>query len=280
MKVNLKDTFAVISQFTNEHKPEICTGTGLGLMIIGTGLAIAATVKIIKRESQAEETNEDSDIYECKENESDEDHTKRIKKEKVVRKIKRNWKYLIAPVLSIVLGSFLIIFSTKTSIERLSTMTALYQMSESKFEDYVQSTREVVGEKKVDEIDQNFVQKKMDLCENQKPYDTGDGSTLCYDYESGRYFYSDIDYIRRKINELNEDMNKQASREVEGWISLNDFYHAIGLSPVPIGENLGWRSNKEGLISLKGTSKLLDDTPCFVIMFYTSPKYYVSKYNI
>ena len=51
----------------------------------------------------------------------------------------------------------------------------------------------------------------------------------------------------------------------EMYISLNEFYYAIGLDGIKVGEDLGWNIDT-GYIELDFSSQLAkDDTPCLVI---------------
>ena len=93
------------------------------------------------------------------------------------------------------------------------------------------------------------------------------GNTLCYDVLSGRYFKTDIDKIRKAANELNRQMRD------EMYISLNEFYYAIGLDGIKVGEDLGWNIDT-GYIELDFSSQLAkDDTPCLVIDYQVAPRY-------
>lgn len=59
----------------------------------------------------------------------------------------------------------------------------------------------------------------------------------------------------------------------DGYVSLNDFYDAIGLNPIKIGDDLGWNANR-ALIDLNPSAQLAEDgTPCMVINFQVAPIY-------
>ena len=96
---------------------------------------------------------------------------------------------------------------------------------------------------------------------------TGKGDTLCYDVISGRYFASDIDAIKKAVNELNRRMRD------EMYISLNEYYAEINLDSIAIGDSLGWNIDK-GYIDLYFSAQLApDDTPCMVINYDILPTY-------
>ena len=88
---------------------------------------------------------------------------------------------------------------------------------------------------------------------------------------SGRYFKSDIDLIKRIVNEINRKL------VYENYISLNEFYGEIGLDYVKNGELVGWNINS-GLIEPTFSTCLTDDNqPCVVIDFLVSPRYDFDK---
>ena len=102
-------------------------------------------------------------------------------------------------------------------------------------------------------------------------YDTRDGTQLCFDYWSGRYFYSDVEYIKSQINRVNEAILRD-SMAFDGFASLNDVYRAIGLPDSGAAEDLVWRLKNEGLIELKSSTYItVDDRPCWVLAFTKPP---------
>ena len=101
---------------------------------------------------------------------------------------------------------------------------------------------------------------------------TNGGTTLCYDYQSGRYFYSDRDKIAHAVNRINKRILD------EDYASLNEFYYEIGLSGSGLGDKMGWNSGMK-LIELEYSSQLSENgTPCLVIDFNVPPKYDYDKF--
>ena len=96
---------------------------------------------------------------------------------------------------------------------------------------------------------------------------TDKGKTLMYDTISGRYFESSIEEINKIVNELNRDMLSDM------YISLNQFYSAIGLQHTKSGYDLGWQCDK-GLIEVDFGATIADDgRPCITINFPYPPHY-------
>ena len=103
---------------------------------------------------------------------------------------------------------------------------------------------------------------------------TGGGTTRCYDHLSGRYFNSDIEKIRKAVNNLNHELLNGM-----GYASLNDFYDELGLAHSGIGSDMGWNVI-DGLIEIDFSSHIDDEgVPCIVLDYVRSPKYNYSSYR-
>lgn len=78
-----------------------------------------------------------------------------------------------------------------------------------------------------------------DRVNNNPPVDgeiisTGQGDTLCMDAWNGRYFYSDIEVLRRAAIDLSRTV-------LDGeTVSLNDFYDRINLPQTKNGDFFAW----------------------------------------
>ena len=58
----------------------------------------------------------------------------------------------------------------------------------------------------------------------------------------------------------------------DDYISLNEFYYALDLDGVSIGDDLGWNVAR-GLIELDFSAQLdTDNVPCIVIDYVVAPK--------
>ena len=128
---------------------------------------------------------------------------------------------------------------------------------------------ETIGEKKEQSIRDAVAKDKMEKnpVSNREVVILERGNTLCFDTVSGRYFKSDIEKIKKAVNELNLRMRD------EMYISLNEFYYEIGLNGTSIGDELGWNID-QGYIDLSFSSQLADDgTPCLVIEYHIAPRY-------
>jgi len=275
MKVDFKRSWLNLFKLAEAHKPEVLTGFGISLMAAAVPLAVVATVKTCKKvEDKKDEIAKD---IQAQNNDTivpvDTDAIEIPPKEVV----KLGWKYYIPSALALTGGAVCAVLSTKEGLKRTAAMAAAYQLSETALNEYRNATKEVVGDKKEKEIGQKIMRDRMELLTDDEGhiinvYDTRDGTTLCFDYWSGRYFYSDIDYIRSQINAVNQNMLKEAMA-FDGYATLNDVYLALGLPQAGSAESLMWRLDKEGLIELSPTSLIVDDRPCWVLNFRVPPHY-------
>ena len=276
MKVNFRQSWLNLLKATEANKPQVLTGFGISLMAAAVPLAVIGTVKACKKikDKKKEQAIEIQIRTGDPETKVDEDSIDIPTKEVV----KSTWMYYVPSALSLGLGAFCVIASTKEGLKRTAAMAAAYQLSESAFNEYRNATKQVVGEKKEDEIQSRLMRDKMELMTDNEGhvvniYDTRDGSQLCFDYWSGRYFYSDVDYIRSQINRVNETMLRE-SMAFDGFASLNDVYTAIGLPKTGAAEDLVWRLKDEGLIELKSSTYMtVDDRPCWVMAFTKPPRH-------
>jgi len=94
---------------------------------------------------------------------------------------------------------------------------------------------------------------------------TGPGLTLCHESLTGRYFTSDMETLRKAMNDINAKLN------THDYATLDDFYYLVGLAQTSISGDLGWESDKQ--MDLIFTATLTPDgRPCLVIDYnYTKP---------
>lgn len=238
-----------------KHSPEIMVGIGIAGMISATIMAVKATPKAIRLIDEKKEE---------------------LKVDKLASMdvIKTTWKCYLPTVLVSGGSIMCLIFASSVNLKRNTALATAYSLSESALQTYQQKVVEVIGEKKEQSVRDSIAQSKIKSSpvSYQEVVIVEKGNTLCYESFTGRYFKSDIERIKKKVNDLNRTMR------TDMYISLNDFYYELGLSPVKIGEFVGWNIEK-GYIDLNYSSQLTDDgNPCLVIDFNERPVYDFDKY--
>ena len=271
-KINLSSATKQIAGTLKRKSPELLTGMGIGLGACTVGLAVKATPKaLILMEEKKREINNDI-LAEAKA--IGQTECERVDKLKPLDVMKVTWKCYIPAAVTGVASVACLVGASSTNARRNAPLAAAYTISESALKDYKSKVVEVVGEKKEKEVRDAVAKERIqrDPVENKEIVITEKGETRCYDALSGRYFKSDIDVLNKAVNELNRRMIDQT------YMSLNDFYYAIGLSGIKIGDDLGWRVD-QGLIELDFSAQLSNDgVPCLVMDFIDAPTYDFDKF--
>ena len=253
-KSSIKNALKSIQTTVSKHSPEILTGIGIAGMITTTVLAVRATPKALVLIEEAE--------------------SKKGEKLTPVEVVKAAWKPYVGPVITGACSIACVIGSNTVSTKRNAALATAYKLSEEAFTIYKEKVVETIGEKKEQAIKDKVDKERLERnpVSNNQVIIASKGDTLFYDVISGRYFKSDIETIRKVVNDLNKRMM------YENYISLSDFYDEIGLSHTKNSDELGWNINNEGLIEIDFGSQIADDgTPCIVIDYYISPRYDFSK---
>lgn len=255
-KNTVANFFKAAKSTVSQHSPEILMAVGTAGMITTTILAVRATPKALK-------------LMEAKKKEE--------QKEELapVETVKATWKCYIPAAITGIASITCLIGSASVSARRTAALAAAYQIADATLNDYKEKIVEVVGERKAEEVRAKVGEKKLE----KTPVDqgnvimTGNGKTLCMDYFSGQPFESDIDTIKRAINEINAGM----IRDTFGYVSLNDVYDELGLRHTEMGEELGWNI-VDGTIDVEFTASIASDgRPCIVMHFERAPKYKFSS---
>ena len=247
MNEKIEKAFKNTKHFLSVHSPEILTGLGLTSMITSTVLAVKATPKAIK-------------LIEYEKNQNGNEITSK----KVIKTV---WKEYI-PSVSFGLGGLVcIICGCHIGTKRTAALATAYAISERTLMTYKDKVIETIGEKKEKQIRQKIKQDDIDKNPpiESKIVITQKGNTLIKDEYSGRYFRSDLDAIRKASNELNKVMLH------DDYISLNQWYNAIGLEMIKEGHRLGWNITK-GLIELEFDTCLVGDEPCITMEYSRQPE--------
>ena len=227
----------------SDKSPEILIGFGLAGMLTSTVLAVKATPKAL-------------DILEREDRELSK-----------VDKVKLTWKCYAPAAVGYCVSAACIIGANSVNAKRNAVLAGAYKLSETALLEYRDKVTEVLGEEKEKEIRDSIAEDRVNKTERKgEVIIAGKGDTLCYDMHSGRYFKSNMDEIKRKLNEINYKLMQ------DNILSVNDFYDQIGLDPISTGYDFGWLVD-DGLIRLYFTSTLTEDgQPCLAVHFDNMPR--------
>ena len=256
-KPNLANFMANTREFINKRSPEILTGIGIAGMITTTALAVRATPKAL----------------ELIEEKKDEDAVDELSSLEVV---KTAWKPYIPAAVTGIVSVACLIGASSANAKRNAALATAYKLSETALSEYREKVIETIGEKKEKTVRDKVAEERVknNPVSKSEVIVTNNGTTLCFDPISARYFKSSIDKIKRAENEL----NKQMLHDISGYVSLNDFYDELGLDHTTIGDDLGWNVNK--LIDISFSSQLNDNgEPSVVLDYLVAPKSNFYKFS-
>lgn len=241
MKLNFngnffKGVFTKTGQMISKHSPIIAASLG----VVGLGCAIYSAIKATPKAMQMvqdEEIKKNNDeMKKAMEEGREANMVPLTKKEKAVIYGKCYWKTaaLTAVTAACIVGGVVL------ANRQTKAMTLLYGTAATTLEQYKNAANEIVGEKKARQINDKAVSDKLrsdDLDDPNLVIDTGFGNTLCVDGLSGRAFYSDMETIRKAINDLNAQLISC------GALTLNEYWYALGLREIKAdyATLLGWR---------------------------------------
>lgn len=241
----------------SRHSPEILMGIGITGMITTTVFAVKATPKaLLLMEDRKEELEVD--------------------KLTPVEVVKATWKCYIPAVVTGGVSVACLISSNSVNAKRNAALATAYKLSETAFAEYRDKVVETIGDKKEKVVKDKISEEKIkeNPVSKTEVIITGKGQTLFFEPLSSRYFYSNLDLIKRAENKLNKDIVTSA---FDDGVSVNDFYTEIGLPTTATGDNLGWKLGY--MIDIYPSAQMCDEgtehegEPCIVLNYTNPPRY-------
>ena len=136
---------------------------------------------------------------------------------------------------------------------------------DSAFREYKDKVIETLGADKEEKITQDIAEDRIKAATPAaQAIILGTNDVLCYDMLTGRLFKSDVETIRRAVNDLD------AQVLTDQYASLNEFYILVGLDTVMVGEEMGFNIDHRPELQL---GSYLNDCgqPCLAISFKSMP---------
>lgn len=242
----------------SKHSPEILVGIGIAGMITTTVLAVKATPKAMKLIEQRKDELE-------------------VDKLTPIETVKTTWKCYVPAAVSGVVSAACIIGANSVNAQRNAALATAYKLSETAFSEYRGKVVETIGEKKEKVVQDKVSEKqvKEHPVSQTEVIVTGRGQTLFFDPLSHRYFYSDMEKIKRAENTLNKAI---ICDPFEAGVTINDFYAEIGIPGTATGDSLGWK-RVDYLIDIYPSAQMAEEgtehegRPCIVLNHSNPPKY-------
>ena len=244
----------------NKHSSDILLATGIASGLMSTILAVKATPKALmlieeKKIQKRKETN-------CKTN---------LSKPEI---IKAAWKPYVPAIISGVAGVSCILGARYITTKQTAAVATAFKLTETAFNEYKDAVVEEIGSKKEEHVRERIARKHVEenpISEKNNIISTGKGKTLFFDEEFNNYFESDMQAVKKAVNDLNFQILN------EDYASVNDLYYLLGIPPMKSGDSLGW-SSAYGGCEMKYSSIITDDDrPCIVLNYGIAPRYDYSK---
>lgn len=238
----------------SKRSPEILLGFGLATGGAAIAFAIRDTPKALK-------------LIEAKKKEEHKDELTRVEI------VQTCWKVYAPTIISATFSTVCILGSHSVNARRTAAIATAYKLSETAFAEYKDKVIETIGEKKEKDVRDKVAKSKVENNPTKQStvFVTGKGNTRFRDAAFGGTFVSDIESIKKAVNELNRRMI------YENYISLNEFYSEIGLESVDMGSDLGWNLDS-GMIELDFSAQIdVDGTPIIVMSYLVAPRYDFAK---
>ena len=237
-----------------KYAPQIATGVGLGLALVAGVRAVQKTPEAVK-------------LIERKKEEKKDELT-------VTETVKTVWRCYLPSVIIFIVACVLIIGGQRISTRRAVAAATACSLYETQLKQYQEAAKEVLGDKKEAEIRTQMARNEVTSRPPLSTDDivsTGRGNALFYDELSKRYFWSDPAYVDKILQNLNFQLLD------EMYVSLNDYWDALGLPTTNPGNLICWCVN-DGKIDpsfdvILVASGPYEGYPCKVIGFYCEPEY-------
>lgn len=262
----IKQAYVVSRQYIIRNAPKILTITGVAMF---TGAVAYTAIAAPKAKAKADEIEQDESLT----------HKEYIKKKTL------NYLSIYWPTFLMVFGGGACVFGAQhVNAKRIAAISTVLATQTDKLEKLENVIKTEDGEKQLqkykDKVAQEDVKAHAQGLDMSTVYNTGKGNMLCFEPIGQRFFWSDLEFIKREAEEFAMEQARLMQHGEEAVHSLNDWYEAINLKPldgkieignrdIPMGPNIGkdfgWRNR---MMRLQITSGMLEnDQTYFVIGF-------------
>lgn len=248
--MNISQIVRQVEKFAVDNSPLILTAigvTGVVTTALLTGKACIKATRLVDFDDAERERNDEGSLP-------------------FSGKVKLVWPHFIPPLATAALTVTAIIMSNRIGTRRAAAMAAAYSISEKAFEEYREKVVEKLGKGKERAARDELTQERMDrnpISQNQVLI-TGNGPVPCYDVYSGRYFLSDMESMKKAVNDINYRVINH------NGASVNEFYDKLGIPHIEVGEEMGWTTDE--LLEPYFTTTMTDDErPALSLEFRSKP---------
>lgn len=157
-----------------------------------------------------------------------------------------------------------IIMANQIGSRRTAAITAAFKLSEQLSEEYKDKVTKTLGLQKEEKMRSELAAEKME----KDPPPAGmliiSGSDVLFlDELSGRYFHSQVETVKKAVNDINYKVNNYFHA------SVTDFYELIGLEGTKFSDSIGW--NTDELLDVQFTATMYQDKPAIMLGYNHGP---------
>jgi hypothetical protein len=177
------------------------------------------------------------------------------------RKVELTWKEFIPALSSAAVTGACIIGLHGILGKRIASIAAATTVVETQLNKLKTAVKDVATPQLREEIQNAAVRPAAR--EMEPPLiadDLAEGSQLCFEAYSGRYFIASMEDVRGAVNDVNAQINSNF------YASLNDLYDALGLERLRYGDDVGW--NTDSLIEPSFSADLTADGRPYIVLDY------------
>lgn len=248
--MTLSNWFKRVEQVMSNNSPLILTAIGVTGVVTTAVLTGKATVKATRILDEVDAWSEMQDLPPMD----------------IREKVERTWTLYLPAVGSGVFTVVCIITANRIGTRRAAALAAAYSLSEKAFVEYKDKVVERIGAKDEQKVRDDIVQDRVNAnpVSTREVIITGTGDVLCYDTITGRYFQSNIETLRKAMN----DINHQIVHDL--YATLDEFYGKIGLESTKYSSEVGW--NIDNPLWIDFTAVLAEDSrPCVAMNYQHFP---------
>lgn len=250
--MTVKTILKTAEKFVTDNSPGILTGLG----VAGTVTAVFLTGRAAYLVGMDASTQYHEAVKEG------EDLPAQLLEPKYI--VKTYWKAFIPAGVASAVTVTAIIAANTVGTRRTAAITAAFKLSEELTQEYKDKVTKTLGAQKEEKMRSELAADKME--KNPPPGNmlivTG-SDVLFLDELSGRYFHSEVEKVRKAVNDINYKINQFYHA------SLSDFYDQIGLPTTKFSDSVGWNSDE--LMDIQLTATMHQDKPAIMIGYNYGP---------
>lgn len=236
------------------------------LFAFGIGLGVSAMAAFAKAGAESEQAINNEISRKKMEIEDDSTDVVMLTKQDIFRV---TWRSYVIPVAIGGLSVICLIKSRSLDAKQTALLATMAKASEESLRDYKRAVKEKFGDKKADEVEDTYIEKRMERYPESSCniYCTGNGDQICFDELSGLYFRSSTEHIKLSLAEATRILRR------DDYLQLSQVYELFGLPYGDYAKHTGWNTEYSPKLEYTLTSKLTDtQQPCLVITFYDRPR--------